>query len=290
MKLFQHAAIATILCGFAPNVFATTHIVTQSGFGFTPQDINIQLGDTVRWVWGDGGHTVSEGNDGLVNGDEAFHSDLDMNTTIFEVTFDALFVVQNSRPGGLYEYYCEPHFPIMIGTVTVQSTPPGTAFCFGDNSLPTDCPCALPNIVPNPSGAPDAGCANAFNLQGARLLATGTVTPDTINFQVWVANAYSGFGFLVKGNAQDLNGITNGDGVRCVAGALVRFGAHNAGTNGAPSGFWTYPNTVQTIAVSSATLQSPGQNAWYQFFYRNTTPSFCSAGTTNWSSGYNLIW
>jgi hypothetical protein len=167
---------------------------------------------------------------------------------------------------------------------------PGTAYCFGDGSLPTPCPCALPDTVPNPSGAPDAGCANSFSLNGAKLTAVGGTSPDTIVFTTVVGGNSAAFGFLLKGNASDPNGVANGDGVRCVDGQLIRFGGHNAGTNGAPLGTWTYPNSAQTIPVSNATLQPPGQAGYYQFFYRNNAAAFCNPATTNMSNGYGINW
>ncbi len=212
----------------------------------------------------------------------------------------------DSGPGGAYQVV------VPTGTFTVRFSPPlfascsefeynvviggNTAldgvlpknyatFCFGDGTLATPCPCAPPNTVPNPSGLD--GCANSFNPDGARLRAGGTTTPDTISFCADIASAYVGFGFLVKGNAYVGSGIQAADGIRCVDGQLIRFGAHNAGTNGAPNGSWTYPNPVQTNTVSAATLQVvPGQ-AYYQLFYRNTAANFCTSATTNWS---NAVW
>ncbi|MFN0244832.1 MAG: FG-GAP repeat domain-containing protein [Planctomycetota bacterium] len=166
----------------------------------------------------------------------------------------------------------------------------GTAFCFGDGTLATPCPCSLPDTVPSPSGGANSGCANSFNLNGSILCASGTTTPDTAQFECFVGNAYLGFGFLVKGNAANAAGIANGDGLRCVDGALVRFGGHNAGTNGAPTGVWTYPNAVQTVTVSAATLQASGQIARYQLFYRNAAAGWCSPATASWSNGIEVLW
>jgi hypothetical protein len=168
--------------------------------------------------------------------------------------------------------------------------PVGTPFCFGDGSLATACPCGPPNFVPTPSGAPDAGCANSFNLNGAKLSAVGTLSPDTLTFTTLIGGNSAAFGLLLKGNGNLPGGAANGDGVRCVDGQLLRFGGHNAGTNGAPLGTWTYPNTAQTTAVSSATLQPPGQAAWYQLFYRNLAASFCTSATTNMSNGMQINW
>ncbi len=203
-------------------------------------------------------------------------------------TFTVRFSPPNGSPlGSDFDY----NVVISGNTVRNGVLPQGHAtFCYGDGSLPTPCPCVPPNTVPNPSGAAGHGCANSFNPQGAKLRAGGTTAPDTISFAADVAGAYVGFGFLVKGNAQATSGIAAADGIRCADGQLIRFGAHNAGTNGAPNGSWTYPNAVQTNAVSTATIQSPGQSAYYQFFYRNTADSFCNSATTNWSNAVTVNW
>ncbi len=166
----------------------------------------------------------------------------------------------------------------------------GAVFCTGEGALPTPCPCVAPNTVPNPSGDHGAGCANSFNLAGARLYASGTANPDTVAFRADVASNYVGFGLMLKGNGSDPNGVANGDGLRCVDGTLLRFGGHFASTNGAPLGSWTYPNSVQTTPVSAITLQPPGQPAYYQLFYRNAAAAFCNSSTTNFSNGYRIDW
>jgi hypothetical protein len=165
-----------------------------------------------------------------------------------------------------------------------------TSFCFGDGTLATACPCVLPNTVPNPSGAPGHGCANSFNSAGALLTASGSLSPDALTFHVAVSSNYAAFGFLFKGNAANLSGTALGDGISCVSGAIVRFGGHYAGTYGAPLGQWTYPNTVQTASVSTATAQSPAQHAYYQLYYRNAAPNFCTSATANLSNGLDVGW
>ncbi len=168
----------------------------------------------------------------------------------------------------------------------------GIGFCFGDNSLLTKCPCASPNTVPTPAAATAHGCANSQNFSGAGLAAFGEVAPapGTLTFRARIAPGYSGAAFLVKGDANVTSGIGAGDGIRCVGGALVRFGAHNAGTNGALLGNWTYPNSVQTTPVSIATAQDTGEVAYYQLVYRDAAANFCNPATDNWSSGYRVAW
>lgn len=288
MNLRVSIALLVAFVLVSPHASASTVVITQSGKGFTPAHITINLGDTVRWQWTSGGHTVTEGVSGQT-GQLAFHSNLNSFTPSLEVLFDAAFLAAYPRACGSYEYFCEIH-PLMRGSVTVSSSQPGNGFCFGDGSLGVACPCVPPSFTPSPSGAPQHGCANAFAASGAILCASGTTSPDTIAFVANVGAFYSGFGFLIKGNAQSTSGIASGDGVRCASGQLIRFGGHNAGTFGASDGTWTYPNTAQTISVSSATLQPSGQQAFYQLFYRHTFPDFCNPSTTNISNGYVLVW
>ncbi|MFN0242151.1 MAG: hypothetical protein ACKVWV_04595 [Planctomycetota bacterium] len=176
------------------------------------------------------------------------------------------------------------------GRAYVIRLDPPVTFCFGDGSLPTACPCAPPDFVPAPSGGPRSGCANSFSSVGARLVAWGTVTPDTLFLEANIGAGYSGFGVMIKSDGQNAAGIANGDGVRCVDGNLIRFGGHNAGRGGAPLGTWIYPNSAQTTAVTASTAQLLGQTSYYQLLYRNPAAGFCSPDTTNWSNVVQVAW
>lgn len=165
--------------------------------------------------------------------------------------------------------------------------PPGTAYCFGDGSLATPCPCGPPDSVPNPSGAPDAGCANSFNLAGAKLTATGTVAPNDTVVLTGSGQTPAGFCFFIAGNANNPGGVANGDGVLCAGGAITRFGSQYPN-----NGVSTYPTPSQTTPVSTVggTPVGSGLTAYYQVFYRNAVTGHCSSATTNVSSGYFIIW
>ena len=39
--------------------FATTHNVAVSNFQFTPTNLNVAVGDTIKWNWVSGGHTTT---------------------------------------------------------------------------------------------------------------------------------------------------------------------------------------------------------------------------------------
>ncbi|MFN0241737.1 MAG: CHRD domain-containing protein [Planctomycetota bacterium] len=165
-----------------------------------------------------------------------------------------------------------------------------TAFCFGDGSLSSACPCAAPDTVPSPAGATAHGCANSFDVNGALLKVTGTTAPDTVRFIADVGIGYSAFGMLLMSATTDANGVASGDGLMCLTNLVVQFGAHNAGSNGDPLGMWTYPNAVQTTSVSAATSQPAASTASYQFLYRNASGGFCNPSTFNVSNGLQVPW
>ncbi|MFN0244178.1 MAG: hypothetical protein ACKVWV_14915 [Planctomycetota bacterium] len=165
---------------------------------------------------------------------------------------------------------------------------PGDLFCSGDGSLLTPCPCAPPDVVPAPPAAPGHGCANSFDLAGGKLIGAGNALADTVTLTATHVSP-SGYAQFFVGTAADSFGVAVGDGVRCAGGALTRFGGQFA-TCGTvrypnPAAGWTLPLSV----VSGATPGS-GASRHYQVSYRNAAAGFCSAGTTNLTSGYRIAW
>src|SRR5437762_1881471 len=100
--------------------------VGQGGDVFVPDAVNISVGDTVRWTWAEGGHSVTSGPHCTV--DSQFCSPDDTNCiagvlsgqgTVYEHTF--------TEPG-VYSYFCHAHCIIgMTGVVNVSGgcTPSG---------------------------------------------------------------------------------------------------------------------------------------------------------------------
>lgn len=85
-------------------------VVVVSGTSFTPADVTIAPGETVRWLVYDGSHTVTP-DDPAQPGAWA-GTDLLNPTQRFEHTFTT---------AGTYDYHCVPHRSLgMTGTVTVQ--------------------------------------------------------------------------------------------------------------------------------------------------------------------------
>jgi plastocyanin len=94
--------------------------VGKGGDVFVPDTLNISVGDTVRWTWAEGGHSVTSGDP--CTPDEQFCSPDDTNCdqgilsgqgTVYEHTFDQ---------SGTYNYFCFAHCAIgMTGVVNVIS-------------------------------------------------------------------------------------------------------------------------------------------------------------------------
>ena len=92
---------------------AATFEVQVVDFAFIPSSLNIQAGDTVRWTWGNSGHTVTSGSGCASNG--LFNSGLGNTGFVFTFTFNT---------GGAFPYFCIPHCGIgMAGSVTVSGPP-----------------------------------------------------------------------------------------------------------------------------------------------------------------------
>jgi len=95
------------------------HIVEMAEIGltFAPQDLNINMGDTVTWNWnGLLSHNVNSDDGAFFSGPPVAAP----NT--FSVTFDAMFLAANPVAGDFYTYHCHPHMALgMVGSIQVMS-------------------------------------------------------------------------------------------------------------------------------------------------------------------------
>lgn len=268
------------LCGFSASLQADTIVVQANGFNFIPAHITIQEGDKVRWVEAPDFfvHSITEGNDGIINFDEAFHGWVGgINPTFYEVTFDAALLAAHPRPGGVYDYFCEPHYGVgMVGTVRVVAAPsdPGAPLCFGDGTG-APCPC-------NNTGTSGAGCANSTG-QGALLTASGSSSVAASDLVLrgsqLVPNTPGLYfqGTILGGGG---NGTAFGDGLLCANGMIQRLEVRISSPLGASQ------TTVNVVAEGSV---SAGQTRFYQLWYRNTVGSPCGQ-QFNTSNAYRVDW
>ncbi len=86
--------------------------VGQDGLKFTPQNVTIQVGDTVQWNWAASGHSSTSGTPG--NPDGKWDSGVQNSGFVFSFTFTS---------AGTFNYFCSPHGVCcaMIGSVIVNA-------------------------------------------------------------------------------------------------------------------------------------------------------------------------
>ena len=93
--------------------------VGQDGFRFSPDTVNVNVGDTVHWVWSSGGHDVVSGSSGMADCKFCSPSDSGCSTTALSnggATYDHTFT-----KAGTFPYFCSVHFALgMTGTVQVR--------------------------------------------------------------------------------------------------------------------------------------------------------------------------
>ena len=124
LRKLQSLGLFTVLlvalCGAASAATIDVDVDPPGSFHkFVPEIVNINPGDTVRWIWRGGSqapHTVTSGNINTGEHDGLFNSPLRNAPYQFSYTFNN---------AGKYDYFCAPHREMgMYGTVNVG--PPAT--------------------------------------------------------------------------------------------------------------------------------------------------------------------
>lgn len=164
--------------------------------------------------------------------------------------------------------------------VVVRSpTPPqgGATFCAGDGSA-TACPCANP-------GASGHGCANSVAPAGALLIASGaaSITNDALVLSGSSMPENSVLYFQGTSSSNGGQGVVFGDGLRCIAGAIVRLGT-KANVGGASQ----YPGPLD-LPVALRGGVTVASDRFYQAWYRNAS-AYCTVATFNLTNGVRVSW
>jgi hypothetical protein len=162
---------------------------------------------------------------------------------------------------------------------------PIVAYCFGDGSLTTACPCA--NF-----GAAGHGCANSSVPAGAHLSGSGSPSLASDTFVLQQSESLDhAFTIVLQGNATIGGGAIFGDGVRCAGGSLKRLY-----TKSAVAGVIVVPGAADaSISARSAALGDtipPGGVRNYQAYYRDPVLSFCPdpGKAFNVGNGVRAVW
>jgi hypothetical protein len=151
---------------------------------------------------------------------------------------------------------------------------PQTALTYCEGTVAT-CPCGN-------GGAPGSGCANSLFAGGATLTATGNtqVSADTV--------VLTGTG-MPNSTCLYFQGTTRtlapfGDGLRCVAGAVIRLGVKiNAGNTS------SYPLAGDPPVSVAGAIPAAGGTRHYQIWYRNGAV-FCTPATFNLTNALTIVW
>jgi hypothetical protein len=162
----------------------------------------------------------------------------------------------------------------------------GTAYCFGSGAGSTPCPCGG-------VGAAGAGCPNSANPSGAVLAAVGLPSRivDSLVLQgSGMPPAASVLYFQGTSQAQVATtgnfGTVFGDGLRCAAGATVRLGFRTnvAGASAIPSAGSPALHVVGQVPATGAVTR------YYQAWYRDASPTFCTTNRYNLTNGVAVVW
>ncbi len=129
-------------------VAAVTVLVGHNGGAtFEPASVNIQPGETVRWSWETGSHSVTSGVP--LQPDGLFDSGVHFVPFTFFHTFNT---------AGSFPYFCEVHGSMMTGVVIVGAATPTPS------PTPTSTPTPVPTATPTP-GAQAVNLSTRMNVQ-----------------------------------------------------------------------------------------------------------------------------
>lgn len=99
---------------FVTNTFGATVIVSMSFNRFSPPNVTINVGDTVRWNDVNGMHDTVSGSSGVPSGE------WNSNTQFGRLMRAGESFSHTFNRSGTFPYYCTPHWEIgMVGTITV---------------------------------------------------------------------------------------------------------------------------------------------------------------------------
>jgi plastocyanin len=109
---FTVCCAVTILSWNARATTFEVHVGPEGSLSFSPQNITINVGDTVEWIWDSSTHSATSGTPG--NPDGLFDSGVLNSGATFSFTF---------LTAGAFSYFCTPHGLCcgMVGSVTVNN-------------------------------------------------------------------------------------------------------------------------------------------------------------------------
>ncbi|MBM4052768.1 MAG: hypothetical protein FJ270_08530 [Planctomycetes bacterium] len=104
------AAIAVL--AVATPALAAEVLVQQVNFSFSPSVVTVNPGDTIKWKWTAGSHTVTSGTSCTAS--SLFNAPLTSTAQTF------IWAVPASAAGTSIPYFCTPHCAVQTGTIIVN--------------------------------------------------------------------------------------------------------------------------------------------------------------------------
>ncbi len=151
----------------------------------------------------------------------------------------------------------------------------GTAYCSGDGSGATACPCGN-------AGASGEGCSNGSG-NGGRLGASGSSSAGTDDLVLEASQLLPNQPALFFQGDNAINGgsgIAFGDGLRCAGGGVIRLQVRFPDSAG---------DCATSIGIAAKGGCAAGDVKRYQAWYRDPAGSPCGA-QFNLSNGYEVTW
>jgi hypothetical protein len=157
------------------------------------------------------------------------------------------------------------------------------ALCSGDGSFGA-CPCGN-------TGLSGRGCDNSAGTGGARLVASGAASRDTLVL-TQTGELASSLSIFLQGDAALGSAMTFGDGLRCASGALKRLYVAIASGGGVFAPAPGQPSIGQRSATLGDPL-APGDVRLYQVYYRDPDTGFCPSpqgSSFNVGNALRVVW
>jgi hypothetical protein len=163
---------------------------------------------------------------------------------------------------------------------------PGVDACLPGAGSVMACPCN------NPSGNFHSGCDNSNGTGGARLFSAGSpsISADTLVFSTRDQRPLA-LSVLVQGDALLANGVTYGQGVRCVAGGLKRLYVKVPDSDSITAPQGADPSVVSR-SLDRGDPILPGQSRYYAVYYRDPIVLGTCPGTAtfNTTQTQQIVW
>ncbi len=155
----------------------------------------------------------------------------------------------------------------------------GVAFCLGDG-IATTCPCGnvgLPLVA--------EGCTNATGAGGG-LVAVGRpwLSDDTVVLRATGLQNRPLLFFQGTAKIAGGAGTAFGDGLRCAGGTVRRIAVRTSS-----NGDSVYPEGAEASVSAAGLVTTPGPR-YYQAWYRDPAPGYCTPSTFNTTNGLEIAW